>query len=378
MPNPNEVATITCNGRDYSSWKSVSVERVWGRDGISVFAFGTTEPGGTTGVKLKPGDQVKVALAGIQVINGNITARSTSIDAQGHEILLQGRSAAARIVDTAVPIRPGTFNGQNYEQVARGLLAPHGVRLVIRNPPSIFSKPFKSLAPQYGEQIFELLERLASMRGAFHSDDSDGNLVVGQGDPASAPVATLQEGVNLKSATVRLVNDNAWSKMTAVGQNVGDDQNRPPRDYSGTALNPNADAIREKIVIAPHTGDADEMAAHANWHMARDSWVQVQATFTVQGWVRPDGHLWDVCNNISVLAPSLFPNADGRQILGVQAVRYTQDPEAGTLTTLECVLPWALSSLLPLNPEPVDGGLTSGGGLGTAKADAPDTSSTTP
>ena len=374
MPNPNEVATINCNGRTYSAWKTIQVERTYGKDNISVFSFSTTEPGGSGAVKLKPGDAVTVALAGITVITGGITARSAAIDAQGHEIMVQGRSTAARIADTAVPIRPGNFNGQTYEQAARGLLAPHGVDLVVRNPPPIFSKPFKSLVPQYGEGILEMLGRMASMRGVFHTDDPQGNLVVGQSDPKAPAVATLQEGVNIKSATARLINENAWSKMTAVGQNVGDDQNRPPRDHSASAINPNADTTREAIAIAPMTGDSDEMAAHANWLTAQDTWVQVQATFTVQGWVRPDGKLWDVCDNLSVKAPSLFPNADGFQTLGVQTVRYTQDAENGTLTTLECVLPNALTTLAnPHVPTDADGNFTDNSALGAAKPNASDT-----
>ena len=380
MPNPNEVATITVGGRSYRNWKTVSVERVWGGEAISVFSLGATEPSeSTTGwsdLRLKPGDAVTVALAGITVITGNVTARSTSIDAQGHEILVQGRSAAAKIADTSVPIKAGSFSGNTYEQTARGLLARHGVGLVVRNAPSIFSKPFRSLVPQYGETIMEMLDRMGSMRGVFHSDDADGNLVVGQGDPTAAPVATLQEGKNIKSATVRLVNENAWSLYTVAGQNVGTDQDRPSnRDQSASISNPNTDTIREKILIAPHTGDSDEMAAHANYRAAVDSWNQVQATFVVQGWVRPDGKLWDVCDNLSVIAPSLFPNEGGKQILGVQTVKYTQDSENGTLTTLECVLPNALSPYS--NPNVLtdsNGNLLNGSGVGTAAPNAPDTS----
>ncbi len=354
------------------------MERVWGKEAISVFSFGTTEPGssskGWSGLRLKPGDAVTVALAGITVITGNITARSTSLDAQGHEVLVQGRSVAAKIADMSVPIKPGSFSGQSYEQVAKGLLAPLGVGLMVRNPPPILSKPFKSLYPQYGETILEMLDRLSQMRGVFHSDDAQGNLVVGQGDPSAAPVATLREGVNIKSASVSLVNDNAWSKLTVAGQNVGDDQNRPPRDQSASVVNPNADTTREKIIMAPHTGDADEMQAHANYRMAVDAWVQVQATIVVQGWVRPDGKLWDVCDNLVVIAPSLFPNADGRQVLGVQTVKYTQDSDNGTTTTLECVLPNALSPYQSTGVQTdTSGNVLDGGGLAKAVPNPPDT-----
>ena len=81
--------------------------------------------------------------------------------------------------------------------------------------------------------ILETLGRMASMRGVFHTDDPQGNLL--------------------------------------VGQNVGDGQNRPPRANSASASNPNPETTCEAIVIAPQPGDSDEMAAHANWLTARDA-----------------------------------------------------------------------------------------------------------
>jgi len=377
MPNADELAVITCNGQTYRDWKSVTVERTYGAD-TSVFSFSAAEPGafgqGWAAMRLKPGDAVTVTLAGVLVITGNITARSTSIDAQGHELVLQGRSATANIVDSSIPVKPGKFDGQNIEQVTRALLAPHGVGLVVRNPPPIFAKPFQSLTMQFGETVSEMLERMSAMRGVFRTDDPQGNLVIGQGDPSAAPVATLQEGINIKSATVRLVNESAWSKYTAVGQNTGNDQNWPPRDQSGSSVDSTGPANREKLVLAPHPGDADEMTAHANYLRAIDTWNVVQATITVQGWKRPDGNLWNVVENVLIKAPSLFPNTDGTQTLGIQTVRYTQDSDNGTLTTLECVLPNALTTA----PDPhvstdASGNLTDGQALGAAKPDGPDT-----
>ena len=102
--------------------------------------------------------------------------------------------------------------------------------------------------------------------------------------------------------------------------------------------------------------------------------MQVQATFTVQGWIRPDGKLWDVCDNLSVKAPSLFPNADGFQTLGVQTVRYAQDAENGTLTTFECVLPNALTTLAnPHVPTDANGNFIDNAALGAAKPNTLDT-----
>ncbi len=377
MPNPNEVATLTTGGETFSNWKTVMVRRDFGAPS-SEFSFSSVEPGsagkGWAGMRFKPFDPVQVKLAGIQVIEGSVTTRSTSMDAQGHEIMIQGRSRVCSIVDSSVPIKPGTFSGQTYEQVARGLLAPHGIGLVVRNPPPIFTKPFKSLVPQYGETFEEMLGRMAAMRGVFHVDDAQGNLVVGQGNPSAAPVATLQEGVNIKSISCRLDNQNAWSVMSTIGQNVGDDYNHPPRDYSGSSVDATVPDTRKKIMMAPHPGDSDEMTAHTNHARAVATWNIVQCTIIVQGWLRPDSKLWDTCDNVSVKSPSAFPNEDGFQTLGIQSVTFSQDNDNGTTTTLTCVLPNALASVQALNPQPSgNADPTSGSALGTAKPDPSDT-----
>ncbi len=377
MPNPNEVATLTSNGATFSNWKSVMVRRDFGAPS-SEFAFSSVEPGsagkGWGGMRFKPFDPVQVKLAGIQVIDGSVTTRTTSMDAQGHEIMVQGRSRVCSIVDSSVPVKPGNFNGQTYQQVAQGLLAPHGIGIVTRNLPPIFTKPFLSLAPQYAETVEEMLSRMASMRGVFHTDDPQGNLVVGQGDPSAAPVALLEEGRNIKSISCRLDNQNAWNAMSTIGQNIGTDENRPPRDNSATSTDATVPAARVKLMIAPHTGDSDEMAAHTNHARSVATWNVVQCTIVVQGWVRPDGKLWDVCDNISVKSPSAFPDDDGIHSLGVQSVTYAQDSDNGTITTLTCVLPNALTGMLPLNPTSSGGANpTSGSALGNAKPDSPDT-----
>lgn len=348
MPNADEVAQITAGGSDYKDWKSVMVRRDYG-NAVSIFSFSAAEPGpfgeGWTSLRLKPGDEVTVSLAGVQVIKGNITTRDASYDAQGHDLVVQGKSSTMDLVDSSVAVKPGTFSGQTFEQAAKGVMSPHPSSLIIKNPPDIASKPFKSLTIQYGETVFGFIERMARMRGFILTDDEQGNLVASQTDPNAAPVAELQEGGNIKSAHGRLDDQNAWNKLSITGQNVGDDHNWPPRDYSATVENPNARPNRIRTGLAEHPGDAEDMQQRANYEAARCLWPVVQCTIVVQGWKRSDGKLWDVTDNVSVYSPMLFPNEDGRMTLGIQSVVYAQDSENGTTTTLELVLPQALTTV---------------------------------
>jgi prophage tail gpP-like protein len=89
------------------------------------------------------------------------------------------------------------------------------------------------------------------------------------------------------------------------------------------------------------------MAARAGLEAARSAWPSVDASVTVAGWIRPDGKLWGITDNVSVYSPMGLPNGTGRMTLGVQAITYSQVHDAdgeGTTTTMELKKPELLTS----------------------------------
>ena len=352
------VAHLVVNGQEYTRWKSIRVRRDYGKP-ESVFTFACAEPGpygqGWDALRLNIGDRADVYLGGKKAATCWITTRTAAYDSGNHDLVVSGKSIPTDLCTSSVDVRPGTFNGQNFEQVARGIMKPHPVGLVIQNPPPIFTKPFKSLVPQYGETVFEMLNRMCMMRGVSMVDDENGNLVVGRGDPSAAPVAELVEGRNIKSARGTLDNQTAWHRLDITGQNVGDDDNWPPRDFTATLTNPNGRANITKLMVAEHPGDADEMQQRANIELARAYWAVVNVTVVVVGWKQPDGSLWRPTNNVLVRSPMLFPNETGSLPLGIQAVEFAQDAQNGSTTTLSLVLPQALSTQGDLNAPPAGG-----------------------
>ena len=347
MTDPNLVAEIRCNGQRYTAWQTMTVKRDF-HNGVSTFQFSASEVvssgQGWSSVRLNTGDAVQIYLGGALVITGYITSRVAAFESNSHELVIAGKSLTMDVHDSSVVIKPGTYNGTTFEQAARGVLAPHPVGLKIINPPSIVSKPFKSLSVQYGETCGEFISRIANMRGLIISDDENGNVVAGQGDPTAASVAELVEGKNILRATAQLDNQTAFSKYQVAGQNTGDDSNWPPRDNSATVTNPNARPNRYKLTMAENPGDAEDFAQRANFEMTHSQWTYVRCTVTVTGWKKPSGDLWKPTDNITISSPMLFPNESGSMTLGVQSVTYAQDSQNGTTTTMECVLPWMLTT----------------------------------
>lgn len=62
------------------------------------------------------------------------------------------------------------------------------------------SKLFESVRVFDGEMVFAFIERLARQRSVLLPDDEDGNLIGGEGESGTAPMAALQERQNIFEA----------------------------------------------------------------------------------------------------------------------------------------------------------------------------------
>ena len=346
MPSSDFVATIIAGGQRYTDWQTVMVRRDYG-DWQSSFHFTAAEPRpygkGWDHIRLKPGDACQIELGGVKVIDGFITSRLASIDERRHDLVIAGKSNTQHL-EGAVKVRPGNYNGKTFEQIARAVMDGSGVGLKIINPPKIITKPFKDFTVQYGETIAEVIERMARFRGLFLTDDADGNLVASQVNLATACVAELEVGRNILRGSCKLDNQNAFSTVAGAGQQPGNDQVWPPRDVAASVSNPNALPGRTKTIVAEAPVDVEDLKERLNFEAANDIWTVVECSVTVVGWKMDDGDLWDPTANVSVYAPSFFPNESGGMTLGIQACIYAQDDLGGTTTTLELKLSGALTT----------------------------------
>ncbi|MEI9914899.1 MAG: hypothetical protein WDN29_02780 [Methylovirgula sp.] len=349
MPVSDFIATIEANGQIYSAWESVRVERVYGD--FSVFEFTPTEGAYGTNFSqlvLVPGVPVTINLGGVQVINGFVTNRSVSYDAKSHQVVIAGKSKIEHLRKSSVVVKPGTYDGYTFEQAARAVMAPHPVNSIMKNAPSIASKPFANLAVQYGETCAEFIQRIAIMRGLFIWDDTNGNLCAGAAD--NGVVADLVEGQNILRATLTWNNQLSMSVWKTTGQQPGTDNNWPPRAISATATNSSYPSNWFSLSLAEHPGDATDMAARVNWDQAITAQTELRVAVTVVGWKKDDGTLWEMGDGVTLLSPMLFPTQNSAVTLYAQSVVYEQDAN-GTTTTLNLVVKAGLHGA-PFNDVP--------------------------
>lgn len=378
-PDPDFVATIYANNQRFTAWDSVMVLREFGT-GISQFQFSAAEAvygRGARSLQISPGTPVTIALAGQLAFTGYCTTRGGGYDKKSHQIVIAGDSQTVDLANSSVQVQPGTLDGSTFEQAAQSVLAPHNIRLVMANAPDGASQPFKNLTIQYGESVAEFISRIAAMRNLFITDNAQGQLVAGQASPNATSSATLVEGKNIERATFKLVDPSASSrsKLTGVSQTPGSDDTWPSRAFAATASYAAARPNLFGLFVADHPSDAQELVTHVTHEAIRSLWPEIDIDVTVPGWWRPDGKLWapapDAGAFASLYSPSIFPDqADPSSLalLAIQAVRFGQDSENGTTTTLTLRRREALTSAATAGV----GESGSSGAAPSVSADAPD------
>lgn len=352
MPKPQEVATVSLGGQQYSTWESVRVELDFMDMATRSFQVSITEKTDPetgqrlnsdavwSAMQIKPGDACTVALAGIPVINGFVEQRQTGYDGNHHGVLVAGRSKTNDYVDGTIDRKSSHFRKKNLEDIAKQILQPFGLQLRIVNPPKNFDKKFEDVSSNPGETAHSFIERLARARGAFVRDDKDGNVVIGTADGQASGVR-LVEGENIKTMNCLIRDDNVFSKIAAVGQQRGTDQvwGEPSRKPSAVVSGASS-RHRPFDILVEEPGDAEDMKARVEHERNVMLGNIIEATIQVQGWLKNGAELWDVGETIPVYSPMAMLDHD----LGVKTVVFSQD-ESGTFATLTLVRPEALGSI---------------------------------
>ncbi|MGD9766586.1 MAG: phage baseplate assembly protein [Pseudolabrys sp.] len=345
MPRPDEVCEVAVGGKRFRDWTAVQVVHdlmdPMFRATLSTVEYGS-ESNSLMSLRLKPGDQATVTLAGYKVIDGAVWLRQAGYDAARHGVMVGIVSKTIDIVRSSAMTKSGQFKGYPFASIARSVLAPYGINLVVRNPPPDFARPFDRVHIQPGETVWQLLDRLGRMRGLTMTSDPDGNLVAGQVELGSSQ-AILQEGGNILRARCIMRDDALNGMIYGVGQGPGNDQRNGEAVASPTAFTANSlfGRYRPLVLISEQPGTQQDLQHRVDREKKEQAYSFLQCAITVQGWLRPDGEVWQIGKKVTVKSPMLLlDNKD----LAIQSVTFEQDAEGGTTTTLDLVSEAALGS----------------------------------
>lgn len=339
--NPDEVATLVVNGKEYTDWTTVEVETRWA-DWYPIFTFECSEeaemPTLYSDLQFAPGDVVQVKLGGISAVFGYIIERHAAYDAKNHLVRLIGVGATFDLTNSCVPIdKLGNHDGKSWSKLANDLMEHLGIKL--QSYGAVDNTPFENIQVQPGETIGAVLERYARMRKIVIGSTPEGRLLA-IGDHSGTTSGTLEEGVNILQANCVIKDENVYKRIYAIGQQFGNDQHNGDQANKQIAQVMGSSSRNRYLIIPTEIADAQHgVQRRAEMEKVFTEGAMIEAHITVSGWFRDTGQLWKSGEYYHVRSPSLLLD----RLLGCRAVHYQQSNSSGTTTVLEMVDPYHMN-----------------------------------
>ncbi len=283
---------VEIGGRRYDGWTEAqvtrSLETVAGRFGITL---SERWPGEREPRPIRPDDRVTIALDGETVLTGRVDAVSVSYDARSHAISVEGRDAAAELVDCSVPVTPVEWRGETLLSIASALAADFGIRVLTE---TFVGAPFEVFRTEEGETVWEAIGRGCAMRAVLAVSDGRGNVVLTRPQRRRAAVR-LERGRNILSARASLDRRDRYGHYIVLAQQGGTDflGNAETAHVLGEATDPGMRRQRRLVTIAEQGAGLAEAQERAEWEASVRAAQARRASVRVQGWREGEsGRLW--------------------------------------------------------------------------------------
>lgn len=294
-------------------------------------------------LQFKPGDACEIYLGRTLAMSGVIINRQAAYDARSRGVTLDGRSLSWWASTSSIVDKESRFEG-DLLHIARMVLAPTGVGLETLG--RISTLPFDPAAqPNPGETIGTFLERLGRERNVLVSASPAGNLLF-IGEHVLPTGGNLIEGINILKCQCIISAERKYSIIYTRGQSAGGDD-KYGIQASEMEARAAGTANRYRALITPMEHPVwtlEEVNLRNKHELMWTEGTDVEATIVVQGWFKPNGLLWRAGDHVQVDSPMAML----KQLLVLETVTFTQDRNAGTLTTLVAVTPWSLKSVAAL------------------------------
>jgi prophage tail gpP-like protein len=331
-----EIAVITVNGKEYAAWESVFVYNEVSQQ--IQFRF-TASEGSETGtnfaaIGITPGDACTVTMAGQLAVTGFVTETQRYYDANRHLLLVAGHSQASDSSVGSIMGSGGQFRDQSFMEIADQVLKPYGISLNVVGGQGDLDKKFDNVQVAYGESPWELLDRLARLRGAYLGDNEKGQIEVVNG-LSGLQAQALVEGQNILEARCTVVDFSLVGPVIQVtSQSPGNDQNNMSKVAQpvGQAVGQSTRYRPFRMVAELPTHIVADLTKRAQYEVKWREQERITADITVQGWLDGSGNLWRVNSAVQVVSPMLLLGPDDH--LAIWAVTRTQDSVGGTRTLI--------------------------------------------
>lgn len=224
------------------------------------------------------------------LITGYIDKVNPSYNAQEHSLSVSGRDKTCDLVDCSAPSTQ--WIGRGLADVARELCAPFGIAVIDQ---AGANAPFKSLKPNDGETVFEMLDQAAQIRGVLLITDGQGNLIITRAGLNRAD-DTLVLGKNIQQGSGNRDLVDVFSHYTLKGQVQGDDWLSGEQASAIVARARDSRIQRHRPLTLIAEGPLDAAAAKQRVTWERNvRWGRSQAlTYTLSSYRQANGKIWRI------------------------------------------------------------------------------------
>ena len=349
MTNPLKPsnAQLLVNGKAYGGFKSISIKQ--SVEAISsVFSFdfsdmwtGTEEPW-----PLNCQDLVQIELYGKIVLRGYIDVLRGDLGSDTISYTIEGRDKTSDLIDCSVEEK--TYTSIALLPLVQDLCKEFPVSFAVSGGVS-GREMVKNIRADFGETVFEVLDRIAGKTGVLFVPDGKGDLVITTRGDSKAAVKLI-EGSNAKSFSFSKDYSQRFSEYIIQGSTSKANSETAPSGWfdgkpgskAATKSSPRADVqdrgvTRRRPLRIKQTGNADggTTKKKAIWEANVRAAKSLEITCNVQGWTQDGQRLWRINEMVNVIAPRLgIGNAFGDEYL-IAEVEYALSPDGGETTYLK-------------------------------------------
>ena len=281
--------------------------------------------------------ECRVYIGGKLQINGRIEKVTPAVASDSVSVTVQGRSRTAAIVDCCfTSAETKEFAGADLQEIATAVCAPFGFS--VEFPDGAGAKFSRAGVRSPATRKFEFLQRLARQRGLLMSQTPEGNLLFRKPNVTGKPVAELHEGSQgLMMSGASFDGSKRFSDYEVYGQ-------EPGRNDNYAAVNdPSIKVFRPRGINANDTNQGNIETA-ARWALSSDIANSISISVGYEGWLRPDGELWQENELILLYAPSIMIYKPMPML--IKSVSFSSRKDSKT-TELGLCLPAAYTGEIP-------------------------------
>ena len=340
---PKENVAIVVGDSAYTTWESVDIG--FGAKANRSFSFVAAEPNAAIDIDwpLAPGNACSVYSSQSPILSGaNLAADDLlftgyiddydpELEPESHKATITGRSKGQDATDCAALHPTGCFQNKTIADIAQEL---DQFGIGYKAVGQLEQIPMHQLVP--GSTLHQELEVLCRSQAQLLVGNVDGSVNITTAANYGRHAGALVEGVNFKKGSAKLSVRHKHSEVHVKGQARRGDGAKNLRIHQ-VSKDTTVTRYRPRLIVAEGDTDAQRAQKRADWHVARQSGLEVTATLVVYGWRDAAGALWDAQKLIYVQSPRLKIDQD----MAIQDAKLHQGAD-GTYATLSLVDPQAL------------------------------------